>query len=218
MPVAEMVAEPVEATKGARTKARVLAAAIEHFAALGLDAGSVPEIARSAGTSHATVYQHFGRKEELFRAAVEADLTALFATVAPALDAASTVAVTIDPDGLTALLQTLLVEGRRRPLARRVIADINRGQTEVLLDLPALRDLEVRLAAVLAASQAAGTIRADIDPAAMAAGLVGITLPMLVVAFRLEGMPDIPRATSALDLLAAALRPASPTTQKRNRS
>jgi AcrR family transcriptional regulator len=199
-------------TKGAQTKARILSAAVEHFATLGLHAGSVPEIARAAGTSHASVYQHFGRKEELFRAAVEADLTALFDTVVPALDAA-----TLDPDTLTGLLQTLLVEGRRRPLARRVIAEIDREQTEVLLDLPALRDLENRLASALAAAQSAGTIRADVEPAATAAGIVGIALPMLVVAFRLEGMPAIPRATSALELLAAALRPA-PKTKKRNQS
>jgi len=211
MPAVASVAEPLTDSKGARTKARILAAAVEHFATLGLHAGSVPEIARSAGTSHASVYQHFGRKEQLFRVAVEADLTALFATVVPVLDAASTAAATLDPARLTDLLQTLLVEGRRRPLARRVIAEVDREQTEVLLDLPALRDLEDRLATALAASQAAGTVRADIDPVAMAAGVVGITLPMLVVAFRLEGMPDIPRATSALDLLAAALRPVAPT-------
>ncbi len=188
-------------SKGELTKARILAAAVEHFASLGMHGGSVPEIARAAGTSHGTVYQHFGRKDDLFRAAVEADLTALFASIVPALGA------TLDPEGLVSLLPKLVVEAQRRPLARRIIADTDRDQTEVLLDLPALRELEGRLGAAIAASQNAGTFRADIDPTAMAAGLVGITLPMLVVAFRLEGMPSIPRATSALDLLAAALRP-----------
>ena len=199
---------PADDTKGARTKARVLAAAVEHFAALGLNGGSVPEIARSAGTSHATVYQHFGRKEELFREAVEADLTALFGSIVPALD------TTLDPEALIGLLPTLLLEGQRRPLARRVIADTDKEQTEALLDLPALGALEDRLTAAIAASQAAGTLRADIEPAAMAAGLIAITLPMLVVAFRLDGMPAIPRAASALDLLAAALRPVATTTKR----
>lgn len=199
---------PADDTKGARTKARVLAAAVEHFAALGLNGGSVPEIARSAGTSHATVYQHFGRKEELFREAVEADLTALFGSIVPALD------TTLDPEALIGLLPTLLLEGQRRPLARRVIADTDKEQTEALLDLPALGALEDRLTAAIAASQAAGTLRADIEPAAMAAGLIAITLPMLVVAFRLDGMPAIPRAASALDLLVAALRPVATTTKR----
>jgi AcrR family transcriptional regulator len=202
---------PADDTKGARTKARVLAAAVEHFAALGLNSGSVPEIARTAGTSHATVYQHFGRKEELFREAVEADLTALFASIMPALGS------TLDPETLVGLLPTLLLEGRRRPLARRVIADTDKEQTEALLDLPALGALEDRLTVAIAAAQAAGTLRADIEAAAMAAGLIAITLPMLVVAFRLDGMPAIPRAASALDLLATALRPVT-TTAKRQPS
>jgi len=197
-------------TKGDLTKARILAAAVEHFASLGMHGGSVPEIARAAGTSHATVYQHFGRKDELFREAVEADLTALFASIVPALD------TTLEPEALVSLLQTLLLEGRHRPLARRIIADTDREQSEVLLDLPALRDLEDRLTAAIAVSQKAGKLRADIEASAMAAGLVGITLPMLVVAFRLEGMPSIPRASSALDLLAAALRPVPNSKRKKS--
>lgn len=194
-------------TKGDQTKARILAAAIEHFASLGIHGGSVPEIARGAGTSHATVYQHFGRKDDLFRAAVEADLSALFASIVPALDAP------LGPEALIGLLQTLFAEGQRHPLARRTIADTDRAQTEVLLDLPALRDLEDRLIDAIAVSQEAGTLRGDIEPKAMAAGLIAITLPMLVVAFRLDDMPEIPRAADALKFLASALRPV-PTTKR----
>lgn len=195
------IATPVDVSKGARTKARILAAAVEHFAALGLHSGSVPEIARMAGTSHATVYQHFGKKEELFRDAVEADLTALFASLDDSLREAVT------PEGLVGLVPALLVEARRRPLARRVIADTDREQTEALLDLPALRDLEERLVGALKKSQKTGTIRKDINADEIAAGLIGIALPMLVVAFRLDGIPAIPRAASALNFLAASLRP-----------
>ena len=77
-----MVAAPAD-TKGGRTRRRILQAAIAHFAATGLDGGSVPEIARSVGLSHSALYQHFGRKEELFRAAVDSDLSALLATANP---------------------------------------------------------------------------------------------------------------------------------------
>lgn len=194
-------AAPLEATKGERTKARILDAAIGHFAALGLHSGSVPEIARMAGTSHATVYQHFGKKEDLFREAVESDLTALFASLDDSLSGSVT------PEGIVGLVPALLVEARLRPLARRVIADTDREQTEALLNLPALRDLEERLRGAVSKSQKSGTIRKDIDAAEIAGGLIGIALPLLVVAFRLDGMPSIPRAASALDFLAATLRP-----------
>ena len=45
---------------------------------------------------------------------------------------------------------------------------------------------------------------------------VDLALPMVVVAFRLEGMPDIPRAAGALEFLAAVLRP--PTDRPNRRS
>jgi len=192
-------------SKGARTRARILAAAAEHFAAVGYDAGSVPEIARRIGMSHATLYQHFGRKEELFRAAVEADLTGLFAAVTPTL--AST---TLDPAAVVALVPALVAATRSHPLARRVLADIDAEKTEVLRDLPALLELEQQLATALAAAQARGTVRSDLDAPALAAGLISVTLPLLVVALRLEGLADVPRAGAALAYLAATLQPPQP--------
>jgi len=200
-------------TKGQRTRARILAAAAEHFAAVGLDAGSVPEIARQAGISHASIYQHFGRKDELFRATVEADLTSLFQTVVPRLDAGA-----LGPDTIIELVHTLVVASRTHPLARRVLAEIDAEQTEVLRDLPALSELEARLVRALEASQGAGTIRRDLTAQSLAAGIIGVSLPLLVVAFRLDGMPDIPRATGALELLAAALRPPTTVTTVTTRS
>ena len=202
---------PTPSTKGARTRARILEAAAQHFAAVGLQGGSVPEIARAIGVSHATIYQHFGRKDELFRATVETDLTALFEALLPTIERRP-----LDPDVVVELVRTLVAAGRSRPLARRVIAEIDAEQTEVLRDLPALAELEARLVPALAAAQAAGTVRGDLDPASLAAGVVGVALPMVVVAFRLEGMPNIPRAAGALEFLAAVLRP--PTDRPNRRS
>lgn len=213
MAVAPPEGSPAPSSKGARTRARILVAAAEHFAAVGFDAGSVPEIARHIGLSHASLYQHFGRKDELFRAAVEADLTALFQTVVPTLETG-----TLDPDRVVDLVRTLVIAGRARPLARRVLAEIDTEQTEVLRDLPALAEFEVRLVRALAASQEAGTVRRDVDAESLAAGLIGVALPMLVVAFRLDGMPAIPRAAGALEFLAAALRPPTSRTNPRTTS
>ncbi len=195
-------AAPAPASKGERTRARILAAAAEHFAAVGFDAGSVPEIARRIGLSHATLYQHFGRKDELFRAAVEADLTALFTSAAPPLRSP-----TLDPDEVVAVIPVLVAATRSHPLARRVLADIDAEQTEVLRDLPALAELEQQLAVALTAAQARGVVRDDLPAPTLAAGLISVALPLLVVALRLDDMEDVPRAGAALEYLATTLRP-----------
>ena len=53
-----------------RSKAAILAAARQHFAAYGLEATTIRAIAADAGLDHAMVLRYFGSKEKLFRAAV----------------------------------------------------------------------------------------------------------------------------------------------------
>ncbi len=48
-------------------KARLLLAALSHFAAKGYDGVQVREVAEDAGVSKPTLYYHFGSKEGLFR-------------------------------------------------------------------------------------------------------------------------------------------------------
>lgn len=191
-------------TKGERTRARVLAAAIEHFAAVGLDGGSVPEIARQVGVSHSALYQHFGRKDALFRAAVDADFTDLFEVIRAALAAGAHT-----PDDLVLLIPTLAEAARQHPLARRVLANFDAEQADALRDLPALQALEADLAAAMATSQRLHLMRVDIDSPTAAAGLVSVALALVVVAIRLDGLGDIPRATSALQFLTTALKPST---------
>lgn len=51
---------------GPQTRARILAAATRLFLDRGYDAVSVAEVARAAGVSSVTVFNHFPRKEDLF--------------------------------------------------------------------------------------------------------------------------------------------------------
>jgi AcrR family transcriptional regulator len=62
----ERRAEQKEATREA-----VLDAALALFAERGFDGASIRDIADRAGISHAVIRQHFGAKEDLWRAAVE---------------------------------------------------------------------------------------------------------------------------------------------------
>jgi AcrR family transcriptional regulator len=56
------------------TKAAILVAAREQFAALGYQAATIRAIAASAGFDPALVMRYFGNKEKLFAAAAEFDL------------------------------------------------------------------------------------------------------------------------------------------------
>src|SRR2546426_11810963 len=50
------------------TRARILAAAEERFAAFGYRRTGIAEIARDAGVAPGTLYRYFENKEEIFRA------------------------------------------------------------------------------------------------------------------------------------------------------
>src|SRR6266705_3863507 len=56
------------------TKAAILAAARQHFAASGYERATIRAIAADAGIDPAMVMRYFGNKEKLFAAAAEFDL------------------------------------------------------------------------------------------------------------------------------------------------
>ena len=59
------------------TAARILAAAVTEFSEHGLAGGRVDRIARAAAANIRMIYAHFGSKERLFEAALDAALTEL---------------------------------------------------------------------------------------------------------------------------------------------
>ncbi|MEY2848893.1 MAG: hypothetical protein RI885_1558 [Actinomycetota bacterium] len=56
------------------TRSRVLKAAITEFSRYGLSGARVDRIARNAEANKRAIYDHFGNKERLFRAAVDATI------------------------------------------------------------------------------------------------------------------------------------------------
>src|SRR5437660_12166066 len=62
------------------TRARVLAAAEERFAAFGYRRTGIAEIARDAGVAPGTLYRYFENKEEIFRAVMREGLARWLAT------------------------------------------------------------------------------------------------------------------------------------------
>ena len=79
-----------------------------------------------------------------------------------------------------------------------------------LLGLPALAQLRETTAAELSAAQQAGTVRADVEPAALALGLETVVLALLMALLQVAGAdPDVvaARQASVVAVLDAALAP-----------
>jgi len=109
----------------AATRRRLIAAAIEEFAAYGLAGGRVDRIAAAAKANKAQIYHYFGSKDELFDAAFAAMVTEITADVPP------------DANDLVAYAGRLFDNYERRPEVRRLAAwrRLERGDSHPPLEL-----------------------------------------------------------------------------------
>jgi AcrR family transcriptional regulator len=190
-------------TKGERTRARVLDEAVRRFAADGFRGTSVAAVARAAGLTPAAVYAYFDGKEALFDAAVDHDAASLIGEV---LEAGGW------PQG-EAWVQVIprLVEALdHHPLARRVLAGQEPDAVVRLLGIPALQELEAKVADDLRLGQQLGVVRADIDVDLMAHGLESLVLALLIAMVQTGvGLADERRAQAVFSVLSSAIRPAT---------
>lgn len=72
-----------------RTRTRIIRAARRQFGARGFDAVALRDIASAAGTTHALVRHHFGSKDGVWRAVVEAAETDFGSALTPVLTGSS---------------------------------------------------------------------------------------------------------------------------------
>lgn len=150
-----------------RNRDKILTTAVRVFAEEGLDA-HYERIAREAGVGSGTLYRNFPTRESLIEAAYRNEVARL-------CDAAPALLATMPPrDALRAWMGRFLdyataKHGMAEAL-RAVIASggdpYGHSQDMMLVALSSLRQAGV----------AAGTIRADISPADLLAGLTGIAL------------------------------------------
>jgi AcrR family transcriptional regulator len=137
-----------------RNRERIVAAAAELFAARGTEC-QMAEIARHAGVGNATVFRHFPAKQDLVMAIAEQKMGAMLAF-------AESVAEHEDPaEGLRLLVDHLCAQSVRNAALKEITAAHFEGDERLI----AIRD---RLLAVLGRlvgrCQAAGTVRADVEP------------------------------------------------------
>lgn len=158
------------ASRGDRKRAEIVAAAERLFLGEGYGATSMDRIAAEAGASKRTVYNHFGTKEELFRAVVEP----LYASL---LDGAAAPAAGGDPgETLRSFAQALvrhLSNPRLQAMIRLVITEGGRFPEIASIYFAVGKEPAVgRLASWLAAEAASGRLPVD-DPTLAAQQFLG---------------------------------------------
>ena len=91
------------------------------------------------------------------------------------------------------------------PLARRVLAGLEPGLTERVLDIPALNDLRKACIERIAAEQLTGTVRSDIDPVEIGNGVIAILLSLLMSVVQLGSNVAVAYASDVAAVFAAAI-------------
>ena len=192
---------PLVPGKGERTRNRLLEIAIRRFAAEGYRRTSVSDVAREAGLTPAAVYAYFAGKEALFKAAVDADASALIDEAGPNVSSGNARAQ------FASRVAELLARIDDHPLARRVLAGQEPEVVGRLLDLPSLQTLTATFAEQLAKGQETGDVRRDIDPTVVATGMEAIVLCLLMGVVQAGVDPASEMGAGVAEVLDAALRP-----------
>ena len=187
-------------SKGAQTRRAILEAAIVRFGREGYRATSVADIARDASVGGTVTYAYFADKQALFLAALDEDAAAVIH------EGLSSVFENSDlPDWRQTLLFTLVGAVEGHPLARRLLAGLEPDVTDRVLEIPALTELRRVCAERLRAEQLAGTVRPDIDPVAIANGIVAIMLSLLMSVVQLGTEAAGPYSSDVAAVFEAAL-------------
>jgi len=91
------------------------------------------------------------------------------------------------------------------PLARRLPAGLEPEVTVRVLDIPALTELRKACTELLRTGQAEGTVRPDIDPAAVANGIVALMLSVLMSVTQLGSEAAVAYSQDVAAVFEAAL-------------
>jgi AcrR family transcriptional regulator len=179
------------------TRAKLLAAAGEEFARVGLERANVDAISLAAGYAKGTIYNYFPSKEELFLAVVEeASAQAAASGSAPGTAAAR--------DRLRATLAGFCRwAGENDPLARVLVRECLMGTPGLYprvmgAEAPLVDELE----AIVREGAADGQIRDDVPPDLLALAIAGLADLALVQHWASDGtklrLAEIPEQVLSL--------------------
>ncbi|BBD60925.1 TetR family transcriptional regulator [Nostoc sp. HK-01] len=143
------------------TRTRLIAAASQVFASLGVQGATTREIARVAGVNEVTLFRHFASKEQLLKAVIENALTLQIEALAHPETWTQNLRVDLRRyaklynsmlEAQEDLIRTFIGEAKRHPeAAKQVIQE-------------AVQPLSEKLIAYLQSCQKNGTVRPEFDP------------------------------------------------------
>ncbi|MBW4428573.1 MAG: TetR/AcrR family transcriptional regulator [Nostoc desertorum CM1-VF14] len=143
------------------TRTRLIEAASQVFAGLGVQGATTREIARVAGVNEVTLFRHFASKEQLLGAVIENALALQIEALAHS--EAWTQNLKIDLKQYAILYNTMLEA--QEDLIRTFIGEAKRhpeAAKQVIQE--AAKPLGDKLVAYLQSSQKRGTVKANLDP------------------------------------------------------
>jgi AcrR family transcriptional regulator len=183
------VTTPLKPRDAARTRASLLLAAAREFGRHGFSGARTERIATAARCTIRLLYHHFGSKEGLYRAAIEAayaDLRQREAEIEFDLS---------DPIGcIDRLLRVTFTYFENTPDLEGLLRAENLLHGRFVRQSPQVAEdgagLKARLEAVLAAGAAQGVIRADIDPLQLYVTIAALSRFHLANAWSLAIMLD----------------------------
>ncbi len=153
--------KPKQTRDPQRSRERLLNAAMEVFAAHGLEAGSVDEICKKAGLNKRMAYHYFGSKQELYAQTIQRVYEQFFALE---VELSS---MLLDPeDLLEALVRRYYMFLRDHPTFVRLISfeNLNDGQVAQSLELTGQKaPVMMALDLAIQKGQASGRFRAGIE-------------------------------------------------------
>lgn len=162
-----------EGTHGRRTdavanRARILAAARVLLAERGLDM-EMTELAERAGVGVGTLYRHFANRDDLVRAILtqtHKDVLSRLQVVAEIEDpreALRQIPLMLTGESICSLLPVM-----QDPRSAKVMRDVKHG-----MDQPEVGEITKLMAEIVERGIRAGVFRADLDPPATAAAILG---------------------------------------------
>ncbi|MFL6159870.1 MAG: TetR/AcrR family transcriptional regulator [Marmoricola sp.] len=180
-----------------RDQAAVIRRAVEVFNERGYDGTSVGELAKELGFSKSALYHHVPTKEHLLKVALDQALDGLTAALVAAETSSATSAAERLRDALTRSVQVLVAEQPAVTLLLRV-----RGNSAIeLAALERRREIDRRLAALVHAAAAEGSVRADLPPDLISRLLFGM-VNSLVEWYRPDGAIDADALAQAVTTVA----------------
>ncbi|MBD2436889.1 TetR/AcrR family transcriptional regulator [Nostoc sp. FACHB-110] len=155
------------------TRTRLIEAASQVFASLGVQGATTREIARVAGVNEVTLFRHFSSKEQLLKAVIENALALQIEALGH--PETWTQNLYIDLRGYAQMYNTMLE--LQEDLIRTFIGEAKRhpeAAKQVIQE--AAQPLNEKLVAYLKSCQKCGTVRTDIDPAPAVDMFLGMLL------------------------------------------